>query len=177
MSIPPGLPAIGTIRQSEGASPWLFASASIGAAARMRSASSTAKAKWSTGCATGHDREGLATLVAWLKRHAAPGETKVAIERPSGLLVDALVEAGFVVTPIHPNVVNACRPRYRAAAAKSDPGDAYILADILRTDGHRLRALEPQSDAIKGLRSLVRGRDDLVAARVALANQLTRPAG
>lgn len=124
-------------------------------------------------CATGHDREGLATLVAWLKRHAAPGETRVAIERPSGLLVDALVEAGCVVTPIHPNVVKACRPRYRAAAAKSDPGDAYILADILRTDGHRLRALEPQSDAIKGLRSLVRGRDDLVAARVALANQLT----
>lgn len=121
----------------------------------------------------GHDREGLAKLVARLLKHGEPGDIPVAIERPSGLLVDALVEAGFVVTPIHPNVVKACRPRYRAVSAKSDPGDAYILADILRTDGHRLTALKPQSDAIKALRGLVRGRDDLVSARVALANQLT----
>lgn len=120
----------------------------------------------------GHDREGLQALVTRLMRHGDPGQTPVAIERPSGLLVDALVEAGFVVTPIHPNVVKACRPRYRAVSAKSDPGDAYILADILRTDGHRLHPLKPQSDAIKALRGLVRGRDDLVGARVALANQL-----
>jgi transposase len=120
----------------------------------------------------GHDRAGLAALVMRLRKHDAPGVIPVAIERPSGLLVDALVEAGFVVTPIHPNVVKACRSRYRAVAAKSDLGDAYILADILRTDGHRLRPLEPQSDAIKALRGLVRGRDDLVRARVALANQL-----
>jgi len=121
----------------------------------------------------GHDRDGLAKLVAWLARHGKPGDIRIAIERPSGLLVDTLVEAGFVVVPIHPNVVKACRPRYRAVSAKSDPGDAYILADILRTDGHRLLALKPQSDAIKALRGLVRGRDDLVATRVALANQLT----
>jgi transposase len=88
-------------------------------------------------------------------------------------LVDHLVEAGLKVVPIHPNAVKACRPRYRAVSAKSDPGDAYILADVLRTDGHRLRRLQPQSDAIKALRALVRGRDDLVAARVTLANQLT----
>jgi len=118
-----------------------------------------------------HDRQGLGDLVNRLrKRH---GEIRIAIERPSGLLVDTLVEAGFTVVPIHPNVVKACRPRYRAVSAKSDPGDAYILADILRTDGHRLRPLEPQSDAIKALRGLVRGRDDLVATRVAMANQLT----
>jgi transposase len=74
--------------------------------------------------------------------------------------------------PIHPNVVKACRPRYRAAGAKSDRGDAYMLADILRTDGHRFAPLEPVSDAIKALRAMVRGRDDLVAARVGFANQL-----
>jgi transposase len=123
--------------------------------------------------AVGHDRAGLAALVMRLQQHGAPGAIPIAIERPSGLLVDALVEAGFVVTPIHPNVVKACRPRYRAVAAKSDPGDAFILADILRTDGHRLRPLAPQSDAIKALRGLVRGRDDLVGTRVALAHQLT----
>jgi len=121
----------------------------------------------------GHDRSGLDALVVRLSRHGPPGEIPIAIERPSGLLVDALVEARFVVTPIHPNVVKACRPRYRAVSAKSDPGDAYILADVLRTDGHRLRPLTPQSDDIKALRALVRGRDDLVGARVALANQLT----
>lgn len=121
----------------------------------------------------GHDREGLSALVARLMKHGEPADIRIAIERPSGLLVDALVEAGFVLVPIHPNVVKACRPRYRAVSAKSDPGDAYILADILRTDGHRLTELRPQSDAIKALRGLVRGRDDLVASRVALANQLT----
>jgi transposase len=123
--------------------------------------------------AVGHDRAGLAALMTRLQQHGAPEVIPVAIERPSGLLVDALVEAGFIVTPVHPNVVKACRSRYRAVAAKSDPGDAFILADILRTDGHRLRPLAPQSDVIKALRSLVRGRDDLVSTRVALANQLS----
>jgi len=122
--------------------------------------------------AVAHDRTGLDHLVARLRRHGPPGDTPIAIERPGGLLVDRLVEAGFIVTPIHPNIVKACRPRYRAVAAKSDPGDAFILADILRTDGHRLTALEPQSDAIKALRALVRGRNSLVASRVELANQL-----
>jgi transposase len=123
--------------------------------------------------AVGHDRAGLETLVARLQAHGAAAAVPIAIERPSGLLVDALLEAGFRVIPIHPNLLKACRPRYRAVAAKSDPGDAFILADILRTDGHRLRPLAPQSDAIKALRALVRGRDDLVRARVALANQLS----
>ncbi|MER9243803.1 transposase [Mesorhizobium sp. M0633] len=46
------------------------------------------------------------------------------------------------------------------------------MADILRTDGHRFRPLVPVSDDIRALRALVRGRDNLVAQRVALANQL-----
>jgi transposase len=119
-----------------------------------------------------HDAAGLADLIARLERVAKPAELPIAIERPSGLIVDALVEAGHPVIPIHPNVVKACRPRYRAAGGKSDPGDAYMLADILRTDGHRFRPLMPASDDIRALRALVRGRNDLVAQRVALANQL-----
>jgi transposase len=98
---------------------------------------------------------------------------RIAIERPSGLIVDALVDAGHEVFPIHPNAVKASRPRYRSHGAKSDASDAYLLADLLRTDGHRWRALAQQSDAIHALRALVRSRDDLVAARVAAANQLT----
>jgi len=119
-----------------------------------------------------HDAAGLADMLARLRRLAPPAELPIAIERPSGLIVDALVAAGHPVVPIHPNVVKACRPRYRAAGGKSDPGDAAMLADILRTDGHRFRPLMPLSDDIKALRALVRGRDDLVAQRTALANQL-----
>lgn len=119
-----------------------------------------------------HDAAGLAELRKRLARLAPAGAIPIAIERPTGLIVDALVEAGHPVVPIHPNVVKACRPRYRAAGGKSDPGDAFMLADILRTDGHRFRPLEPCSDEIKGLRALVRVRDDLVGERIALANRL-----
>ena len=80
--------------------------------------------------------------------------------------------AGFRVVPIHPNVVKATRPRYAAAPGKTDPRDAYLLADLLRTDGHRFPTLQPLSDQTRALRALVRTRDDLVAQRVALANQL-----
>jgi transposase len=119
-----------------------------------------------------HSADGIDALLARLARIAPPAELPVTIERPSGLIVDALIEAAHQVVPLHPNVVKACRPRYRAAGGKSDPGDAYMLADILRTDGHRFRALQPCSDEIKALRTLVRARDDLVAERVALANRL-----
>jgi transposase len=120
-----------------------------------------------------HDAAGLRELVTRLRRYAAtPAPLPVAIERPSGLVVDALIEAGFTVVPIHPNVVKATRPRYRSHGAKSDASDAYLLADLLRTDGARFRPLQPQSEAIRALRALVRGRDDLVATRVQLANQL-----
>lgn len=119
-----------------------------------------------------HDAAGLAELGKRLAALAPAGDLPIAIERPSGLIVDALLETGHPVTPIHPNVVKACRPRYRAAGGKSDPGDAFMLADILRTDGHRFRPLTPCSDEIKALRALVRGRDDLVAERVGLANRL-----
>jgi transposase len=116
-----------------------------------------------------HDAAGLAELCRRLK---AARVTAVAIERPSGVVVDTLLEAGLQVVPIHPNVVKATRPRYRSHGGKSDATDAYLLADLLRTDGHRFKPLAPQSDEIRTLRALVRGRDDLVATRVQLANQL-----
>ena len=119
-----------------------------------------------------HDAEGLDWLIARLRRLGPAGALPIAIERPSGIVVAALAAAGHPVVPIHPNAVKATRPRYRAALLKSDAGDAYILADLLRTDGHRFRPLAASSDALKALRALVRGRDDLVAERVALANQL-----
>lgn len=121
-----------------------------------------------------HTAEGLAGLVRTLDRLAiADGAPiPIAIERPSGLVVDTLIGAGQPVVPIHPNVVKASRPRYGSSGKKSDPGDAYLLADLLRTDGHRFRPLEPLSDELRALRAKCRTRDDLVGTRVQLANQL-----
>jgi transposase len=119
-----------------------------------------------------HSDAGMRELAARLGKLATPPELRVAIERPSGLVVDTLVDGGFAVVPIHPNAVKASRPRYSASQGKTDLGDAYLLADLLRTDGHRFRTLAPLSDEIKALRGIVRLRDDLVGQRVAAANQL-----
>lgn len=119
-----------------------------------------------------HTAVGMMDLVTRLTKLAPPTELRIAIERPTGLIVDTLVEGKFSVVPIHPNVVKAARPRYSAAQGKTDLGDAYLLADLLRTDGHRFRTLVPLSDETKALRGVVRVRDDLVGQRVAAANQL-----
>jgi transposase len=119
-----------------------------------------------------HTAAGLADLVRRLRALGPRTELRVAIERPSGVLIDTLLEAGVAVVPIHPNVVKASRPRYSSAGRKDDAGDALLLADLLRTDGHRFRPLAPLADDTRALQALVRGRDDFVAQRVGLANQL-----
>jgi hypothetical protein len=91
--------------------------------------------------AVAHSAEGIALLCRRLAAIGRPDELPIAIERPSGLLVDTLVEAGHPVVPIHPNAVKASRPRYRASSAKDDSGDARLLADLLRTDAHRFYAV------------------------------------
>ena len=101
----------------------------------------------------------------------------VAIERPDGPLVEALLEAGVTVYMVPPSILKAIRARYGAAGAKSDPGDAFVLADLLRTDHHRLAPLTPDSSATKGLRALTRVRKDLVQTRVGLCNQLLAQLG
>jgi transposase len=125
------------------------------------------------GCWTvGHTEHDLETLLARLAAYDDPAALPVAIERAEGLVVDRLIAAGRPVVPIDPGAFHAARPRWGAAGAKSDPGDSYKLADYLRTDGHRLRRLEPVDAATRELQSLVRLRDDHVAARTAASNQL-----
>jgi transposase len=119
-----------------------------------------------------HSREGLERLLRELRKIAPPQELPVAIERPSGVLVDTLLEAEHPVIPIHPNVVKASRSRYRANSSKSDPHDAYLLADLLRTDAHRFTPLSPLSDEMRAIRTLARARDEMVRQRVMLSNQL-----
>jgi hypothetical protein len=86
------------------------------------------------------------TFTGLIRRLTRLGVAGVAIERPDGPLVQAMLDAGLRVVIITPRQVKALRSRYSAAGAKSDPGDAYLLADTLRTDGHRLAALTPDSD-------------------------------
>lgn len=116
-----------------------------------------------------HTEEGLVELIA---RMRALGVCRVAIERPDGLLVERLLQSGLAVLPVHPNKLAAARPRYEVSGGKSDGFDAFCLAELARTDSHRLRAMRPHSDATKALRELTRTREDLVGVRVGLANQL-----
>jgi transposase len=116
-----------------------------------------------------HDEAGVSALVKLLCSHRVEC---CAIERPEGLLVGRLLAAGICVLAIHPNQVKAARDRYRAAAGKSDRFDAFVLCELARTDRHRFPALAPCSDETMALKALVRTHEDLVAARVALANQL-----
>jgi transposase len=112
------------------------------------------------------------TFAGLVKRLTKLGAAGVAIERCDGPLVEALLEAGLRVVVITPRQVKGLRSRYTGSGAKSDAGDAYLLADVLRTDGHRLRALTQDSDATQVLRALTRTRKQLVESRVGLTNQL-----
>jgi len=116
-----------------------------------------------------HDERGLRALCRTLVRLNVE---LVAIERPDGLLVERLLDAGLRVLALHPNQVAATRARFRVSGGKSDRFDAFVLCELARTDSHRFRVLEPDSDQTKALRALTRGREDLVQTRVALCNQL-----
>src|SRR5437868_7162524 len=116
-----------------------------------------------------HDEAGVRGLCRTLVRHEV---TLVAIERPDGLLVERLLDAGLRIVPLHPNQVAATRDRFRASGGKSDRFDAFVLCELARTDHHRFRVLEPDSDQTKALRALTRAREDLVGTRTALVNQL-----
>ena len=116
-----------------------------------------------------HDERGISALIELL------GSREVeccAIERPDGLLVGRLLAAGIVVLAIHPNQVKAARDRFRAAAGKNDRFDAFVLCELARTDRHRFPVLAPCGDETLALKALVRTREELVDARVALANQM-----
>jgi transposase len=116
-----------------------------------------------------HSETGLRALCSRLQRLAVK---LVAIERPDGLLIERLLDAGLVVIAVHPNQVRAAGPRYTVAGGKSDQFDSFVLAELARTDSHRFRILVPDSDQTKALRVLTRSRQDLVRTRIVLANQL-----
>lgn len=112
-----------------------------------------------------HSDTELAALFADLAQLCDPALTPVAIERGEGLVVGLIAQAGHPVLMVEPAAFKASRPRWGAAGAKSDAADAFMLADYARTDGHRLRRVEPLARATRELAALVRARTSLVEAR------------
>ena len=81
------------------------------------------------------DVSGVGRLHAMVAEHVEePSEVVVGIETDRGLLVGSLVQAGYRVYAINPLAASRYRDRHAVSRAKSDPGDAKVLADLVRTD-------------------------------------------
>ena len=104
-----------------------------------------------------HSAAGLARLrEAIAAAEAEPAAVLVAVERPDGLLVEALLDAGYVVYALNPKAVDRYRERTRVAGGKTDPADAELLARILVTDRDRHQPLQPSSPMVEEIRVLAR---------------------
>jgi transposase len=114
-------------------------------------------------------KTGLRRLSEVLDHHQV---NEVGIERGDGPIVEALLATGRAVYVIPPPQVKALRGRYGSAGNKDDRFDAYVLADTVRTDRRRLTPLLLDGEATTALRKLCGARKDLVAHRMAVANQL-----
>jgi transposase len=117
--------------------------------------------------------EGVARLHEIVAEHAEdPTDVAVGIELDRGLLVGALVSSGYEVYAINPLSVDRYRDRHRVSGAKSDPGDAKVLADIVRTDRHNHRPLAGDSEVAEAIKVLARAHKDLIWARQRQGNRL-----
>jgi transposase len=101
-----------------------------------------------------------------------PGEVVVGIETDRGLWVDALVAAGYQVYAINPLAVARYRDRHHVSGAKSDAGDAKLLADLVRTDRHNHRPIAGDSPAAEAIKVLARAHQSLIWARTRHTNAL-----
>lgn len=120
-----------------------------------------------------HTKAGLETLLAFLTGISGPDQKEqiaCIIETNHGLLITALLEAGFAVYPVHPKTVNR---RRGAAGGKTDQIDAYLLAKMGRAELADLRKLHPDSQEIAELKALTRDQEGLIHMQTRLVNQLT----
>ena len=116
-----------------------------------------------------HDSAAIRSMV---RRLRAAGVAGVAIERGDGPVVEVLLDAELAVFVVPSRQIKGLRTRYGSAGNKDDRFDAYVLADTLRTDGHRWTPLRPDTGPTKALRALCRARKDLVEIRVQILEQL-----
>lgn len=117
--------------------------------------------------------EGVARLHEMVAEHASgPEEIVVGIELDRGLLVGALAASGYQLYAVNPLSVDRYRDRHRVSGAKSDPGDAKVLAEIVRTDRHNHRPLAGDSEMAEAIKVLARAHQDLIWSRRRQANRL-----
>jgi transposase len=120
-----------------------------------------------------HTKTGVEELITLLESVlGSSGKEQLAcvIETNRGLLITALLEAGFQVYPVNPKTIDRRRV---ASGGKTDRIDAYLLAKLGRSDLADLRRLEPDSPKIAELKALTRDQDTLVHMQTGLVNQLT----
>jgi transposase len=101
-----------------------------------------------------------------------PDEVVVGIETDRGLLVTALVAAGYRVYAINPLAAARYRERHTTSRAKSDRGDAKMLADLVRTDRHNHRPVAPDSELLAAIKILARAHQSLIWTRQRQLNAL-----
>jgi transposase len=89
----------------------------------------------------------------------------VGIETDRGPWVQALIAAGYLVYPINPLQVARFRERYRVSGAKSDPGDAHVLADMVRLDRDRLRPAAADTAPAEAVKVVTRAHKTLLWER------------
>ena len=100
------------------------------------------------------------------------GAVVVGIETDRGLMVQGLVAAGYQVYAINPFAVSRYRDRHATSGAKSDPGDAKVLADLVRTDAHNHRPVAGDSELAEAIKIVARAHQTLVWSRQRSVNQL-----
>lgn len=120
------------------------------------------------------DLAGYRLLLDLLAEHGDSPETPipVAIETSSGLLVAALRTGKRKIFAVNPLAAARHRDRHGVSRKKSDPGDALVLANILRTDRHAHRPLPDDIDLARAITVLARAQQDAVRARQQIANQV-----
>ena len=117
--------------------------------------------------------EGLRRIHELVAAHADGAESViVGIETDRGLLVQGVVASGYTVYAINPFAVSRYRDRHTTSGAKSDRGDAKILADLVRTDRQNHRRIAGDSDLAEAVKVLARAQQNLLWARQRHVNQL-----
>jgi transposase len=116
---------------------------------------------------------GLHALIAdHLSEAAEPSDVVIGIETDRGPWVTALIAAGYQVFAINPMQAARYRERYSTSGAKSDRGDAHVLAEIVRLDRAHHRQVAGDSDLSEAIKVLARGHQNLIWTRQRQANQL-----
>jgi hypothetical protein len=117
--------------------------------------------------------EGVSKLHALIAEHTEdPASVVVGIETDRGLLVSSLLAAGYQVFAINPLAANRYRERTATSGAKSDPGDARVLADLVRTDRHKHRQVAGDTELAEAVKVLARAHQNLIWSRQRQLNQL-----